>query len=88
MEDKPLDLSYKNKTEIRVNEESVVTGQNEIKEIKTAITVTKQVKSVRNLLPCEICNKHFDRPSLLKRHLRTHTGKVHDQFTYEKRSCF
>lgn len=29
----------------------------------------------RNLLPCEICGKAFDRPSLLKRHTRVHTGK-------------
>ena len=32
-------------------------------------------KSAKRNLPCSFCNKFFDRPSLLKRHIRTHTGE-------------
>lgn len=68
--DQPLDLSYKSKIE---GYQEVPVGEDEVKQVKTDVGAIKQ-RSMKNLLPCEICKKNFDRPSLLKRHLRTHTG--------------
>ncbi len=37
--------------------------------------INKQQKE-RRMWQCEMCPKAFDRPSLLTRHIRTHTGKI------------
>ena len=34
-----------------------------------------KIHKSKRLLPCDTCGKEFDRPSLLERHIRTHTGE-------------
>jgi uncharacterized Zn-finger protein len=38
-------------------------------------SITSKQKE-RRMWQCEMCPKAFDRPSLLTRHIRTHTGKI------------
>nr|XP_053635443.1 mucin-6-like [Cherax quadricarinatus] len=42
---------------------------------EVALPLAPVKRRERTMLPCSECGKAFDRPSLLKRHMRTHTGE-------------
>ncbi|KAI8428407.1 hypothetical protein MSG28_007232 [Choristoneura fumiferana] len=76
----PLDLSTKNsKTSISVIDLKFLAGINsqlvKLYESSQYLNCKTQClqRGGKNVLPCQVCLKTFDRPSLLKRHMRTHT---------------
>ncbi len=54
---------------------SSLTSTNNSRRPLQSLTNTSQQKE-RRMWQCETCPKAFDRPSLLTRHVRTHTGKI------------
>lgn len=82
--DEPLDLSMKKYRETKISQrpksmETFSTLSLLLKHPRALQHLTKEklmkIQNYKNILVCETCFKFFDRPSLLTRHIRSHTGQ-------------
>jgi uncharacterized Zn-finger protein len=76
MLEEPLDLSLpkeRDQPPTKQAEFNLLEYQRKFVKYFTSLRLTKAAKC-KTLLFCGVCNKVFDRPSLLNRHIRSHTG--------------
>ena len=66
--------SSANTTETVENTQRPIIPAPDLDPNSRTITSNKRART-KTMLPCRVCSKTFDRPSLLKRHHRTHTGE-------------
>lgn len=87
--DEPLDLSLNKQRPEPAKPQKSTSGRSMeifsklsvlMKHPKALQHLTKEkllkIQNYKNILVCDICYKFFDRPSLLTRHVRSHTGLV------------